>query len=56
MELEKRTSAKSYSNCKFIKIYPDINNFLNDKSVAVVNTAINSVSYILLPELYPIIN
>ncbi len=53
--LEKRTIAKVIAIHNLSNFYPDFNHFLNDKSLPVVNTVINSVCYILLPEYIPVL-
>ena len=55
IELEKSTLAKVIAIANLSKFYPDLNNLLNDNSRSVANAAINSVSYILLPDYIPLL-
>jgi AAA family ATP:ADP antiporter len=55
LELEKITTVRVISIASLTEKYSEINNFLQDSSVRVVNAAIESIGHILLREFIPVL-
>ncbi len=55
LELEKITTVKVISIANLTEKYSEINNFLQDSSVRVVNAAIEAIGHILLREFIPVL-
>ncbi len=55
LDSETITAIRVIAISNLTNYYSELNSFLNDKSDLVVNAAINSLSYILLPEFIPIL-